>query len=85
MQNMYYAAGSDDFLGMRKSRRGPMEIVYDDGAARRMVWQVTPQLGADDTVLRDISEAMRVAVAAQHILPTLYNELKNRAVGIVRL
>jgi len=32
--------GGGDFLGIRKSRSGGTEIVYDDGVTRRMVWRV---------------------------------------------
>ena len=34
------ATGGFDFLGLRKGAAGNVEIVYDDGVARRMVWRV---------------------------------------------
>ncbi len=64
--------GGADFLGWRK-RAGETEIVYDDGVTRRMVFRVA----SSDTSEARISEALRVAVGARRIIPTLYDELKN--------
>lgn len=70
--------GGADFLGLRKSRTGSTEIVYDDGVARRMVWRVANRLDSDAA----LSEALRVAVSALRVVPTLYDELKKRAIAI---
>ena len=41
MQKTYHSSsGGFDFLGLRQNRGGGVEIVYDDGVARRMVWRV---------------------------------------------
>lgn len=72
--------GGADFLGIRKSRTGATEIVYDDGVTRRMVWRVAGQ--APDGKLTD---ALRVAVGSLRVLPTLYDELKKRAIQIERI
>jgi hypothetical protein len=72
--------GGADFLGIRKSRTGGTEIVYDDGVARRMVWRVEGQ--AADGKLTD---ALRVAVGSLRVIPTLYDELKKRAIQIERI
>lgn len=70
--------GGDDFLGLRKGRSGNMEIVYDDGGARRMVWRVeTP--GVD---LRRIGEALAVAVDNFRVIPALHSELQKRSISI---
>ncbi len=38
LQTTFHAPGAGaDFLGMRKSRTGLTEIVYDDGAKQRLV------------------------------------------------
>ena len=72
--------GGADFLGWRK-RAGETEIVYDDGVTRRMIWRVAKGAGAEAR----ISDALRVAVGAQKIVPTLYDELKKRAIAIERV
>jgi hypothetical protein len=72
--------GGADFLGIRQSRSGATEIVYDDGVARRMVWRVAgkPQDGK-------LSDALRTAVGSLRVLPTLYDELKKRSISIERV
>ena len=79
-QTSFHAPGGQaDFLGVRKSRRGTTEIVYDDGLRQRMVWQVAGDSGDE----AEISDALQVAVNAIRVLPTLYDELKKRAISIV--
>ena len=73
--------GGADFLGWRKNRSGATEIVYDDGVTRRMVWRVAK--GGDSEAR--LSDALRVAVGAVRVLPTLYDELKKRAIAIERI
>jgi len=72
--------GGADFLGIRRSRGGETEIVYDDGVARRMVWRVAgkPQDGK-------LSDALRTAVGSLRVVPTLYDELKKRSISIERI
>jgi hypothetical protein len=72
--------GSTDFLGLRTSRLGATEIVYDDGLTRRMIWRV-----AGDFAENGLSEALQVAVLSERVLPRLYEELKKRAIQIDRL
>jgi hypothetical protein len=81
LQNTFHAPnGGADFLGWRKSRNGGTEIVYDDGVARRMVWRVaTPANEAR------IVDALLVSVASLRVVPTLYDELKKRAIAIERI
>lgn len=69
--------GGFDFLGLRKGRMGGVEIVYDDGVARRMVWRV---LG--DANARLLNAALERAVAQTRVLPALYAELKKRSIEI---
>ena len=73
--------GGADFLGLRTNRLGATEIVYDDGVTRRMVWRVSSGDGAEAR----ISDALRVAVGSLRVVPTLYDELKKRAIGIERV
>ena len=73
--------GGADFLGLRTNRFGATEIVYDDGVARRMVWRVASAEGKEAR----ISDALRVAVGSLRVVPTLYDELKKRAIGIERV
>ena len=71
--------GGADFLGWR-TRAGATEIVYDDGVPRRMVWRVS---GVGDEAR--LSDALRVAVGALRVVPSLYDELKKRAIAIERV
>ena len=81
-QTTFHAPGNGtDFLGWRVSRTGSTEIVYEDGAARRMVWRVCSN--ADDEA--GMTEAMQLAVRAARVVPTLIDELKKRAIDVERL
>jgi hypothetical protein len=73
--------GGADFLGWRKTRSGTTEIIYDDGVARRMVWRVADHDPGDAR----LSDALRAAVGALKVVPTLYDELKKRAIAIERV
>ena len=76
-QSTYHSAlGGADFLGLRTTPRG-MEIVYDDGVARRLVWRV-----ASSSAEELIGDALRVAVEQVRVLPALYTELKKRAIAV---
>lgn len=72
--------GSTDFLGLRTSRLGATEIVYDDGLKQRLVWRVAGNIG--EVVL---SDALKAAVLSHRVLPTLFEELKKRAIQIDRI
>ena len=73
--------GGADFLGLRTNRLGGTEIVYDDGVARRMVWRISQGETKDGKII----DAMRVAVGSLRVVPTLYDELKKRAIVIERV
>ncbi len=76
-RTFHRSRGGFDSLGLRRAASGTIEIVYDDGVARRLVWRVrTP--AADYT----IGEVLRYAVDQTHVLPALYSELKRRAIAI---
>lgn len=82
LQNMFHAPhGGADFLGWRKTRAGGTEIIYDDGVTRRMVWRVASDHPAHDR----ISDALRQAVGSLRVVPSLYEELKKRAITIERV
>lgn len=72
--------GGADFLGFRK-RAGTTEIVYDDGVARRMVWRVADSAPNEAR----LSDALRAAVGSLRVVPSLYDELKKRAIAIERI
>jgi hypothetical protein len=81
-QSSFHAPhGGADFLGWRKNRHGDTEIVYDNGVTRRMVWRVA----TDGSSEARISEALRVAVGSLRVVPSLYDELKKRAIAIERI
>ena len=71
------SSGGFDFLGLRTSAAGKLEIVYDDGVKRRMVWSVK-----SDTNIGRIGDALRSAVDKPRVLPALYSELKKRSISI---
>lgn len=78
MQRTYHSSsGGFDFLGLRQHRGGGVEIVYDDGVARRMVWRVRSSVS--DGI---IGEALRNAVNQSRVVPALYAELKKRAIAV---
>ena len=70
------ALGGADFLGLRTTSRG-MEIVYDDGVARRLVWRVASTTSQDL-----VGDALRVAVGQLRVIPALYTELKKRSIAV---
>lgn len=72
------AADRGDFLGLRQRARGPVEIVYDDGVTKRLVWQETG-VGADPDLLREV---LASAVRAARVVPALHAELKRRAINV---
>lgn len=82
IQSTFHAPLGADFLGIRQSRTGMTEIVYDDGVARRIVWRVAVTGKPDD---QRIADALRVAVGQARIVPALYDELKKRAIAIERV
>ncbi len=77
LQSFHSSLGGFDFLGLRKSPSGAVEIVYDDGVARRMIWRVRSH-AADHT----IGEVLRYAVDQTRVLPALLSELKRRSIAI---
>lgn len=108
IQSCFHALAGREFLGMRISRRGEMEIVYDNGPASRIVWRVlgpvpsvtsgpdsgtqsSPESSTDsgpDSGLShshlaqeaSLSDALRIAMAAARVVPTLHLEMKKRAI-----
>lgn len=77
-QAVFHTSGGGlDFVGLRKSRQGEMEIVYDDGVARRMVWRVSEAVAE-----AQVGEALRKAATATRMLPAIYAELKKRSIAI---
>ena len=69
--------GGLDFLGIRKGRRGGVEIVYDDGVRRRQVWRVVGEFRE-----KDLSRALARAARQVRVLPALYNELRQRSIAV---
>jgi hypothetical protein len=81
-QTTFHAPGKGaEFLGWRVSRQGSTEIVYEDGAAHRMVWRVCSGSGSETA----LSEALELAASAVRVLPTLIVELQKRAINVERL
>jgi len=70
--------GGADFLGFRTGRNGLTEIVYEDGAAHRMVWRVLSGGDREEA----LSEALDLAVRAQRVVPAMMDELKKRAISV---
>ena len=81
LQTTFHAPVGGDFLGWRKHRSGATEIVYEDRAAHRMVLRLGPSTPAD----ADIAETLSAVVSQPHVLPSLLEELKKRAIGYDRI
>lgn len=69
--------GSSEFLGLRRNRQGEVEIVYDDGHGRRMVWRVLG--GVAEEPLREV---LQTAAIEARVLPALFAELNRRAIVV---
>ena len=91
VQTSFHASKGQEFLGMRLSRRGEVEVVYDSGAANggasdRRVWRVlTGGQGAGILSLHEeeaISESLRIAASAPRVLTALHDEMKKRALTL---
>jgi hypothetical protein len=77
----FHAPGPQpDFLGWRLDRLGRTEIVYDDCGDTRMIWRAAFEGNADAR----LDEALSSAIMAGHgkLIPTLFEELKKRAIAI---
>ena len=80
-QHCFHAPGkTPDFLGWRLYRQGRTEIVYDDCTSKRMVWRAVFEGEAGER----LDEALSFAVEAGHdkLIPTLFEELKKRAIAV---
>jgi hypothetical protein len=86
IQTSFHARAGAEFLGLRLSRRGQIEVVYDNGLQDRHVWCVV-QGGqrlrqpspADEA---RISDALRIAAHAPRVLHSLHAEMKKRALTL---
>lgn len=74
--------GGADFLGYRRTRSGQVEVVYDDGVSRRMVWAVGNGTEVDEERL---SAALSEAVGQLRVVPALMAELKKRSIPVERI
>jgi hypothetical protein len=86
MQNSFHAQYGAEFLGLRLSRRGQIEVVYDDGANSRRIWRVIdpPHLAEGDIgrAAHQIADALRIAAADTRVLPRLQVELDLREIAL---
>lgn len=86
LQTCFHAKISGEFLGMRQSRRGEVEVVYDNGAAHRRVWRViSGSAGAVSLTIaqeQGLSDALRIAVSAPRVISALHDEMKKRAITL---
>lgn len=84
IQTGFHAPGGGaDFLGYRRNRAGRMEVVYDDGVSRRMVWAVGAE--GKDVDEERLAAALSEAVGALRVVPALMAELKKRAIPVERI
>jgi hypothetical protein len=81
-QTTFHAPGKGaDFLGWRVSRAGNTEIVYEDGAAHRIIFRVCS--GGEDEA--GLAAALQTAVKSSRVVATLMDELKKRAISVEKL
>jgi hypothetical protein len=77
-QSVFHSpSGGFDLLGLRKGRQGGVEIIYDDGVARRMVWRVCGAVNESQ-----LGDALARAVRNTRVIPALYAELKKRSIAV---
>lgn len=77
-QSVFHSTrGGFDFLGLRKGRGGAVEIVYDDGVARRLVWRVSGPANE-----HHLTDALSRAVNTTRVVSALYAELRSRSIAI---
>ncbi len=77
-QSIFHSpSGGFDLLGLRKGRQGGVEIIYDDGVARRMVWRVCGAVNESQ-----LGDALARAVRNTRVIPALYAELKKRSIAV---
>ena len=81
LQTTFHAPVGGDFLGWREHRSGVTEIVYEDSAAHRIVLRLYSPGQSDD----EVAEALSVAVGRPNVLPSLFEELRKRAIGYDRI
>lgn len=77
--------GGADFLGYRRNRAGRMEVIYDDGINRRMVWRVSADAVDEDGLAAALSDTLSGAAGALRVVPALMTELKRRAIPVERV
>jgi hypothetical protein len=73
--------GGAQFLGFRKARNGGIEVVFDDGVSRRMIWRVAGQQVNE----AHLSDALRQAVTALRVVPAMIAEVGKRAIALERV
>ncbi|MBP9951020.1 MAG: hypothetical protein V9G14_12000 [Cypionkella sp.] len=78
LQTTFHAPVGRAFLGWRKNRGGLTEIVYDSGVQTRIIWRVAGPCVSESGLV----EALSVAVTANRVVSSLYEELKKRAIAI---
>ena len=78
-QHTFHAPGKGaDFLGWRVGRSGLTEIVYENGAAHRMVFRVCSGSCDED----GMDQVLQAAVRSGRVMATLMEELKKRAIEV---
>lgn len=85
----FHANHGGEFLGLRVSRRGLVEVVYDNGPQNRHIWRVMLSGMRASTLTRAeekrLSEALQIAAGAPRVLPSLHSEMKKRAITLEKL
>ncbi|MDE3027591.1 MAG: hypothetical protein KGH84_04265 [Paracoccaceae bacterium] len=78
LSSFHSSIGTPNFLGLRTTSLGAMEIVYDDGGGHHIVFRV--QSPAPNEAR--IGEALKLAVDQVRVVPALFSELKKRSISI---
>ncbi len=83
-EHCFHAPGAGaDFLGWRVTRAGKTEVIYDDGHAKRLIWRA--EFTGDAQERLDAALASAVAAGRDKLIPTLFDELKKRSIGLAQL
>lgn len=83
-EHCFHSPGAGaDFLGWRVNRNGKTEVVYDDGRAKRLIWRA--EFTGDAQERLDAALSSAVTVGHEKMIPTLFDELKKRAIALAPL
>ena len=74
----YHNDSSSEFLGLRTTRNGRMQVVYDARTGNRVVLDIEPM----STPKSEIDAALKEGIGARNVLGGVLSALKARNIGV---